>query len=82
MQISSNRIRRDTFGCVCGGGGAGGWRNFSSEGVTIFCRVKEELELEDSKQSRQQCSLRRHRQGSAGLSQLQCIGFRTSMVDS
>lgn len=66
--------------CVCGGGG--GWRNFSSEGVTIFCRVKEELKLEDSKQSRQQCSLRRHRQGSAGLSQLQCIGFRTSIGDS
>lgn len=70
------------FGCVCVGGMGGYWRNFSSEGVTIFCRVKEELKPEDSKQSRQQCSLRRHRQGSAGLSQLQCIGFRTSIVDS
>lgn len=64
------------------GGGRGGWRHFSSEGVTIFCRVKEELKLEDSKQCPGSSVLRKYRQGSAGLSQLQCIGFRTSIVDS
>lgn len=32
------------------GGVGGSWRHFTSEGVTIFCRVKEELKLEDSKQ--------------------------------
>lgn len=71
------RSRPTGFVEILFGGGAVGWRHFSSEGVTIFCRVKDELKLEDSKQcSRQQCSLRRRRQGSAGLSQLQCIGVR------
>lgn len=46
MQISSNRIRRDTFWVGVGGVGV----TLAVKGVTIFCRVKEELKFEDSKQ--------------------------------
>lgn len=45
-------------------GGGGGWVGvtLAVKGLLFFCRVKEELKLEDSKQCPgKQCSLRRHR---------------------